>query len=108
MAEYAEELFASGMFENPLLLYDMTLHEVSLYADGMRKKNEEMEKRQNIRIGTVVATMLNLRRTKESDRVWTWEDVFGYGEEVKKSQTAEMTDEEIYSALLTAFGRYKT
>lgn len=106
MAEYAEELFASGMFPNPLLLYDMTLQEVSLYADGMRKKNEEAEKRQNIRIGTVVATMLNLRRTKESDRVWTWEDVFGYGEEVKPQ--AEMTDEEIYSALLTAFGRFKT
>lgn len=96
------------MFENPLELYNMTLHEVSLFADGVRKRNIEAEKRQNIRIGTVVATMLNLKRTKESDKVWSWEDVFGNGDETPQKQTAEMTDEEIYSALLTAFGRFKT
>ena len=107
MTEYADALFTSGMFDNPLLLYDMTLHEVSLYADGLRKRQTEAETRQNIRIGTVVATMLNLKRTKESDRVWRWDDIFGYGEEPKQ-KTADMTDEEIYSALVTAFGRFKT
>lgn len=94
------------MFENPLELYNMTLHEVSLFADGIRKRNIEAEKRQNIRIGTVVATMLNLKRTKESDKVWHWDDIFEYGEQ--KPQTDEMTNEEIYSALVAAFGRYKT
>lgn len=106
MSEYAEALFRSGMFENPLLLYDMTLHEVSLYAEGIRSRTQEAETRQNMRIGTVVATMMNLKRTKESDRVWHWDDIFGYGEQ--KPQNDEMTNEEIYSALVAAFGRYKT
>lgn len=106
MSEYAEKLFSSGMFDDPLRLYDMTLHEVALYAEGIRARTADVEKRQNMRIGTVVATMLNLKRTKESDRVWKWDDIFGYEDEQPRAE--EMTDDEIYSALLTAFGRFKT
>lgn len=58
------------------MVYDLTPDEISAYIEGKSKRLKETQKADNIRIGTLCATVLNQNRRKRNDKIWKWSDFF--------------------------------
>lgn len=76
MHEYLDLAARTGYFDDPRILYDMTPAEIAAVIEGKGALDQHREYLENVRAGTIVAAFYNSLRTKSSDRVWTWKDIF--------------------------------
>lgn len=76
MHEYAEQVVLSGVFDDPRTIYDLTPAEISSTIRGKNTREKELQRAENIRIGTLCACVYNQNRQKRNDKVWKWSDFF--------------------------------
>ena len=76
MYEYAEQVALSGVFDDPRLIYELTPEEIGFVIRGKNTREKELQRAENIRIGTVCAGVFNQHRTKNSQKIWKWSDFF--------------------------------
>lgn len=88
MHEYLDLAMKTGYFEDPRVLYDLTPAEISLVIEGRVARDQQLELAKNVRAGSIVAAIYNSLRTKKSDRIWTWKDIFP-DTSLKPEQTVE-------------------
>ena len=75
----------TGLFPDPRIVYDLTIQEVSVTVRGLNDREQRLQEMNNVRFGTVCATICNVNRTKKSDKVLKWDDFFPGGK--KKEDT---------------------
>lgn len=88
MHEYLDLAVQTGYFDDPRVLYDLTPAEIAAVINGKSARERDQQRLENIRVGTLCATVVNLRRRKRSDRVFTWKDFFPDGSP-KPAQSVE-------------------
>jgi len=66
----------SGIWRDPREIYDLTIPEISIISKGVNGRESDLQRSDNIRIGTVCATIFNSKRTKQTEKVWKWSDFF--------------------------------
>ncbi len=76
MHEYLDLAAETGYFDDPRILYDLTPAEIATVIEGKAARDRQRELAENVRVGTVVAAVYNTLRSKKSDKVWTWKDIF--------------------------------
>ena len=76
MYEYADQVMTSGVFDDPRLVYDLTPDEISATIKGKNAREKELQRADNIRIGTICAGIFNQHRSKASAKIWKWSDFF--------------------------------
>lgn len=76
MHEYLDLAAETGYFDDPRILYDLTPAEIAAVIVGKSNRDRQRELAENVRAGTVAAAVYNTLRTKKSDKVWTWKDIF--------------------------------
>jgi len=85
MSEYADRAMATGAFNDPRVIYDLTPEEIGATVDAYAKRYRET----NIRTGMICASVFNSRRSKSTQKRWTWKDFFP--EPVTRQSVDEMT-----------------
>ena len=88
MHEYLDLAAETGYFDDPRILYDLTPAEIAAVIVGKSNRDRQRELAENVRAGTVAAAVYNTLRTKKSDKVWTWKDIFP-DTSVKPTQNVE-------------------
>lgn len=76
MHEYLGLVAETGYFDDPRILYDMTPAEIAVAITGRTNRDRQHQLMENVRAGTICATIFNQHRTKKSDPVLTWKDFF--------------------------------
>lgn len=76
MHEFAEEAIGSGTFPDPRVVYDLTPAEVITTIQGINTREKQLQKGENIRIGTLCACVFNQNRRRRNDKIWKWTDFF--------------------------------
>jgi len=76
MHEIAEEAIGTGIFQNPLTVYDLTPAEVIATIKGVNDREKQLQKAENVRVGTICACIYNQNRRKRNDKIWKWTDFF--------------------------------
>lgn len=76
MYEYLDLAVQTGYFDDPRILYDLTPVEIAAVINGKAARERDRQQVENIRVGMICATIVNVRRRKRSDRVYTWKDFF--------------------------------
>ncbi|MFA5407166.1 MAG: hypothetical protein WC277_04440 [Bacilli bacterium] len=76
MHEYLDLAAETGYFDDPRILYDLTPAEIAVAIVGKSNRDRQQQQLENIRAGTVCATIFNQHRTKRSDPILTWKDFF--------------------------------
>ena len=92
MHEYAEEVMMSGAFSDPRLVYDLTPDEIGATIRGKNAREKELQRAENIRIGTVCAGIFNQHRSKASQKIWKWSDFFPERDLREKRSNEELQD----------------
>lgn len=83
-----DDVVSTGYYTDPRALYDMTPAEIIATTQALAKREKRDQRTEDVRQGTIVASIYNQHRRKKSDPVLTWKDVFGVKEE-KKPQTVD-------------------
>ena len=94
MHEYVDEVLGSGIWRNPHDVYDLTIPEISAIAKGVNTRESDLQRSDNIRIGTLCATIFNAKRTKQTEKVWKWSDFFPDRNARKPNETQIMMEAE--------------
>ncbi len=76
MHEYLDLAAETGYFDDPRILYDLTPAEIAVAIVGKSNRDRQQQQLENIRAGTVCATIFTQHRTKRSDPILTWKDFF--------------------------------
>jgi len=76
MHEYVDQVILSGVFTDPRVIYDLTPAEISVTIKGINSREKELQKADNIRFGTICASVYNQNRQKRTDKIWKWSDFF--------------------------------
>jgi hypothetical protein len=92
MSEYADEVAKTGVFADPRLIYDLTTDEIGLTIQGKNAREKELQRAENIRIGTVCAGIYNQHRSKASAKIWKWNDFFPERDLREKRSDDELQD----------------
>jgi hypothetical protein len=65
-----------GVYIDPRVVYDLTPQEINAVLVGISEREKSLQYAENVRLGTLCASVYNSRRQKRSDKVWKWEDFF--------------------------------
>ena len=76
MHEYVEQVVLSGVFDDPRLVYNLTIAEITAIMRGKNNREKELQRANNMRAGMVCSCVYNQHRQKETDKMWRWDDFF--------------------------------
>ena len=90
MHEYVDQVISQGIFIDPLTVYALTPQEINAVLDGVNEREKQFQITENMRIGTLCASVYNCRRTKQSDKMLKWTDFFSDGKKPREQTVEEM------------------
>lgn len=76
MHEYLDLAAGTGYFDDVRVLYDLTPAEIAATIAGRAARDRALQQAENVRVGTICASIYNQHRQKKSDRVLSWKDFF--------------------------------
>lgn len=76
MHEFAKEVVRTGIFSDPRVIYELTPAEIVVTIQGINAREKQLQKAENIRIGTLCACVYNQNRQRRNDKIWKWTDFF--------------------------------
>jgi len=88
MHEYLDIAASTGYFDDPRILYDLTPAEIAATIAGKASLEQQRQQLENVRAGTVCATVFNQHRRRKSDKAFSWKDFFP-DTRVKPTQSTE-------------------
>jgi len=76
MHEYLDLAAETGYFDDPRILYDLTPAEIAITIAGKAARDRQQHQMENVRAGTLRPRSTTRSGRNETDRVWTWKDIF--------------------------------
>ena len=90
MHEYVDRVISQGIFIDPLTVYALTPQEINAVLAGVNEREKQLQTVENMRIGTLCASLWNCKRTKHTDKWFKWTDFFSDGKEPQQQSVEEM------------------